>query len=217
VTEEIRGKLAERISKVTSQVSPLLSEQIAEQLEMLEASQVAPGLATGEQAPDFSLPNRRNQPVSLADRLQEGPVVLSFLRGAWCPICQLELQALAEVDPEVRSLGAHIIAVSPQSVERNVEFGQTHDVAFDLLSDADQQVNRIYKLHFRFPELLRDIYVKSFELDLSNLNADNSWELPVPATYVIDSDGLVFARFVEMNYLRRMEPEDILLQLRKLG
>ena len=87
-------------------------------------------------------------------------------------------------------------------------------MSFYLLSDVEQRVIRDYKLHFTFPERLRDIYIEQFQIDVSQQNADGSWALPVPATFIISQDGTIYSRLVEMNYLRRMEPADILTVLR---
>jgi len=209
-----RTPLSERIEQVAGQTPAEIAGQVRDQLDLLEASNVAPGLQVGERAPAFTLPNRMGVGIELHRELQTGPVVLSFLRGSWCPICTLELEALQEIHAEVRELGAEIIAVSPQTVERNVEFGAAHKVEFYLLSDVDQRVISDYQLHFTFPERLRDIYVEHFQINVSQQNADGSWALPVPATYIISQDGTIYSRLVEMNYLRRMEPADILTVLR---
>jgi len=208
--------LKERIAEAVAHVPAPVSDQIQQQLRLLAASNVAPGLTVGDQAPDFTLPNRKGTGISLSRELMNGPVVLSFLRGSWCPICTQELQALQEVLQEVRELGADIIAVSPQSVEKNAVFGAAHSVDYYLLSDADQAVMRQYKLYFAFPDKLREIYVEHFRIDLSQQNADGSWALPVPATFIVRQDGKIHSRMVEMNYLKRMEPADILAVLRHM-
>lgn len=205
--------LKERIEFVTSRTPADIAAEVRKQLDLLEASNVAPGLKVGEHAPDFTLNNRKGIGISLARELQSGPVVLSFLRGSWCPICTEELKALQEIHVEVRELGAEIIAISPQSIERNIEFGEAHNVGYYLLSDVDQQVIKDYRLHFTFPERLRDIYIEHFKIDVSLQNADGSWSLPVPATFLISQDGTIYSRLVEMNYMRRMEPADILTVL----
>lgn len=209
-----RTLLSERIEAVAGRTPAEIANQVLEQLDLLEASSVAPGLQVGGRAPDFTLPNRMGVGIDLSRELESGPVVLSFLRGSWCPICTLELEAMQEIHGEVRELGAEIIAVSPQTVERNIEFGEQHKASFYLLSDVEQRVIRDYKLHFTFPDRLRDIYIEQFQIDVSQQNADGSWALPVPATFIISQDGTIYSRLVEMNYLRRMEPADILTVLR---
>ena len=120
---EDRTLLSERIDSVAGRTPAEIAGQVLEQLDLLETSNVAPGLQVGAQAPGFALPNRMGVGIDLRRELESGPVVLSFLRGSWCPICTLELEALQEIHGEVRELGAEIIAVSPQTVERNIEFG----------------------------------------------------------------------------------------------
>ena len=182
-------------------------------LSALEAKGVAPGIALGEKAPDFRLPNSRGKEVSLYERLAHGPVVLSFYRGAWCPFCSLELRALQEALPEIRAAGARLMAVSPQTADRALSLVEEHGLEFDLLSDATQKAIREYRLQFAVPREIEEIYRGVFGLDVGRENADGSWNLPVPATFVIDPSGTVRARHVAMDYTTRMEPDEILAAL----
>ena len=105
----------------------------------------APGLAVGEQASLFSLPDATGQMVELAARLEQGPVVLSFYRGEWCPFCNLELRALQAALPRLRARGASLIAISPQSPDHSLSITEKAGLTFDVLSDARQQVIRAYR------------------------------------------------------------------------
>ncbi len=109
-------------------------------IERLLAEGTTPGLDVGEQAPGFSLPDANGWSVSLEDRLAEGPVVLSFYRGAWCPVCNTEMQALQEALPQISARGASLVAISPQAPGASLAFVQRLDLGFDVLSDSDQRV-----------------------------------------------------------------------------
>ncbi|MHA2405000.1 MAG: peroxiredoxin-like family protein [Candidatus Kariarchaeaceae archaeon] len=174
----------------------------------LQEEGIAPGLAIGERAPDFTLPNIRNQMVSLYERLNNGPVVLSFYRGAWCSHCNRELNDLQDHYQAITALGASILAIAPQIPEKTRVLEDKHNLQFELLSDVDMSVTKNYKLHFTKHEKIQDIYIQKFKLDLPKLTANQTWELPVPATYIIDSDGIVQGRFVEMDYTLRMSAVD---------
>ena len=190
-----------------------VGRQMGDAMARLDANRVAPGLEVGEKAPDFRLPNAAGQDVSLEERLSQGPVVLTFYRGAWCPICNLQLLALHRAVPDVRSLGASVIAVAPDDSEPTP--GNTQ-LDFDLLTDADQSVIRAYRLHYRVPDEVRWIYTGVFDTDVSSFNSDGSWNLPVPATFIVDAGGIVRNRHVTADYLRRMEPDEVVAALKAL-
>ena len=159
--------------------------------------------------PDFSLPDATGQMVELAARLEQGPVVLSFYRGEWCPFCNLELRALQAALPRLRARGASLIAISPQSPDHSLSITEKAGLTFDVLSDARQQVIRAYRLQFTVPADLKDLHLNVFGNDLSAHTADGSWDLPIPATFVIDRSGIVRARHVSADYTTRMDPDDI--------
>lgn len=177
-------------------------------IERLRADRVTPGIEVGERAPSFSLPDATGNIVSLDERLSTGPVVISFYRGAWCPVCSTEMQGLQEVLPRLRELGASLIAISPQGPDASLEFVRKLDLGFDVLSDGDQSVIRAYRLQFELVPELQDKY-REMGMDLEQQNADASWNLPVPATFVVDALGIVAARHVDPNYRERMDVEEL--------
>ena len=186
-----------------------------EMIDDLRSTGAVPGIAIGERAPDFVLPDATGAKVALADRLAGGPAVVSFYRGAWCPICNLELQALQEALPQITNLGASLLAISPQRPDDSMSLAQRHGLAFDVLSDLDQHVIRAYRLQFELPGALREIY-PALGFDLQQLTADGTWQLPVPATFVLDSHGIVRARHVDPNYRERMSVDEIVVALREI-
>ena len=191
-------------------------EIIAAANEQLQAAGVAPGLDVGEHAPLFSLPDADGVIVTLSDRLAAGPVVLTFYRGAWCPYCNIALRMLQQNLLSIRSLGASLVAISPQQPDEALTMREKHELEFDVLSDSDQAVAAAYRVRFRVPPEIEDVHLNVFKKDISTFNGDGSWNLPVPATFVIDREGIVRARHVEADYTQRMEPTDVLEALRSL-
>lgn len=177
---------------------------------LLETSRVAPGLKIGDKAPNFYLSNANGKEVCLEKYLAKGPVVLSFYRGDWCPFCNLELRALQEVLASIKSVGGSLLAISPQLSDKALSLTEKHELSFELLSDPDQKVIQDYKLQYTVPPELQDIYLDKFKIDISQQNADGSWNLPVPATFILDNKGIIRVRHVSMDFTTRMEPENVL-------
>ncbi|CAD7848852.1 MAG: AhpC/Tsa family protein GSU0066 [Olavius algarvensis Gamma 1 endosymbiont] len=175
-----------------------------------------PGLEVGDKAPDFSLPNAFGRQVRLADLLARGPVVLIFYRGAWCPYCNLQLRALHQTLPHIERQGARLVAVTPQMPDKSREQVEKDGYPFEILSDLDDRVMKQYGLYFQVPPDLSDLYQR-FSLDLAEYNGEGRYVLPVPATFVIDRDGVVRAAFADVDYRKRMEPAAILAVLKGLG
>jgi peroxiredoxin len=205
--------LAQEIERTMSGTVPEeITERIVRMVTELRENGSVPGIDVGRQAPDFTLPDAHGSPVTLSDRCGKGPVVLSFYRGDWCPICNIQLRTLQRNLPAIEALGGSLIAVSPQQSDRSLTFADKLELGFDVLSDLDQSVADAYRVRFPLGESLREIYERF--MPLPEQNADHSWNLPVPATFVIDSSRVVRARHVDADYRTRMEPLDILAALR---
>jgi peroxiredoxin len=211
------GALQQQLEQINTQIPEPIAERITVAIGEVDASGVAPGLAPGDQAPEFSLPDATERPVSLRERLSGGPVVLVFYRGEWCPYCNTYLRALQAALPEITARGATLLAVSPQSPDHSLSITEKAQLGFDVLSDVDQEVIRAYKVQFTAPEDLQDVHTNVFRLDLPHHTANRSWQLPIPASFVIDRDGVVRAAHVSADYRTRMEPADIIAALDDLG
>ena len=153
--------------------------------------------------------------VELADALANGPVVLTFYRGTWCPYCNTELRDLQAVLPEIEASGASLIAISPQQPDSSLSMQEKHSLTFPVLSDAGNEVSRAYGLVFSVGEDVQERY-EAIGIDLAAINGDDAWELPVPATYVIDSEGVIRFAFVEADYTQRASPQEIIEALQSL-
>lgn len=189
---------------------------VGSSFEKLHASHTGESaITTGETAPDFTLPAASGEPVILYKKLKEGPVVLSFYRGGWCPFCNLELRALQALLPEIRALGAGLIGISPETPDNSLTTAEKHQLEFEVLSDTGNIAARDYGLIFTVYEEMRPLYLK-WGLDVPASNGDDSWELPVPATYVIDTNRVVRAAHTDKDYTKRMEPEQVMAALRSI-
>lgn len=185
--------------------------------EDLAAAMPDPGLPVGAQAPDFSLPNAFGEPVQLSDLLANGPVVLTFYRGAWCPYCNLQLRTLHQALPQIEAQGATLVAVTPQLPDKSRQQLEDDGYSFEVLSDLDDRVMQAYDLFFEVPEDLDSVYKKRLGLDLAEYNGPDRRVLPVPATFVIDGDGRIRAAFADVDYRKRMEPAAIIAALDALS
>lgn len=172
-------------------------------------------LKPGELAPDFTLPDALGRPVRLAERLRQGPVVLKFYRGGWCPYCNLELRAYQQALPELQSLGAQLIAVSPEKPDNALSTAEKNALAYPVLSDAGGKVAAAYRLAFELSEELQALY-KSRGRDLAAWNGGN-WTLPAPGTFVIGSDRRIALAHVDADYRTRLEPSAAIEAVRALA
>jgi peroxiredoxin len=211
------GLLQQQLEQINAQIPEPIAARISAAIAEVEVSRAVEGLAVGELAPEFSLPDALGRLISLRERQSDGPMVLVFYRGEWCPYCNTYLRALQAALPEITSRGANLIAVSPQNADHSLSISEKAGLGFDVLSDVDQAVIRTYKLQFTVPSDLEDLHLNVFDTDLRDHNADRSWRLPVPATFVIDRDGVVRAAHVSADYRTRMEPGDILAALDELA
>jgi peroxiredoxin len=207
--------LAAALAEIAAATPASLAATFAAANRELTASGTAPGLDVGDRAPEFALPDQLGRVVSLREQLAHGPVVLVFYRGEWCPYCNLTLRALQTELGAIHANGAKLIAVSPQAPTRALTLTEKHALEFSVLSDATQATIAAYGLRYLVPAELQALYLK-FGNDLREQNADGSWNLPVPATFVIDPGGTIAARFVEMDFTKRMEPTDVVSALAEI-
>jgi peroxiredoxin len=172
-------------------------------------------LAVGDAAPGFALPDAMGRETRLSDLLARGPVVLTFYRGSWCPYCNTQLRDYQLALPDIEAAGASLVAVSPQTPDSTMTIVERQSLAFPVLSDVGNAVSRAYGLVFAVDAGTREQY-RAVGIDLAASNGTDTWELPVPATYVVAPDGTVRFAFVEADYTRRATPAQIVEALETL-
>jgi peroxiredoxin len=166
-------------------------------------------LKKGDRAPEFELPNAKGEHVKLHELLLQGPVVVKFYRGNWCPYCNLELRAFQNHLPEIKALGAQIAAISPQMPDHSLAMEEKHKLEFEVLSDVDNGVARQFGIVFRLPDYLLEIYRK-LGIDIYAHNGNEKNELPIPATFVIDQNGTIVFDYADPDYTRRVDVSEVL-------
>lgn len=172
-------------------------------------------VGSGAKVPDFTLPDASGRPIALSELLQSGPAVVTFYRGGWCPYCNVQLRAYQAILPQITALDASLIAISPQRPDGSLSTVEANALTFHVLSDAGNHVARDFGLVYALPDELRAA-LRSNNKALPDINGDDSWELPVPATYVIAPDGRAVLAHVEVDYRKRLEPDAIVAALRTL-
>lgn len=195
--------------------SKLRATLMADTQKLVQSGLAEQSLKVGDQAPAFVLPNAVGKPVASADLLKKGPLVISFYRGAWCPYCNLELHALQDALPQIKALGAELVAISPNTPDKSLTSIEKHALIYEVLTDAHNHVARQYGLVFTLSEHVRPLY-QQMGFDIPVYNGDESWELPFPATYVVDQNGRIVFHFVTADYTKRAEPTDVIAALQGL-
>jgi peroxiredoxin len=166
-------------------------------------------LKVGDKSPSFELPDHNGKLVSSADLLARRRLVLCFIRGRWCPFCVGQMEAMNYIAAEIEAAGASLVAVSPQKEKQAFFMHDQYKLAFPLLVDAQNGLARQFGLVYRVPEEQQTLYRSTF-VNLPFANGDPSWELPIPATYVIDRDSMILFGYANEDYTDRPEPLDIL-------
>ena len=183
--------------------------------ELIASGQAQRALKAGDPAPVFRLKDPDGRPVSSRELLARGPLVVSFYRGVWCPYCNLELQALQDVLPDITARGASLVAISPQTAPNSRKSQRENKLGFPILSDVRSEVANAFGIRFALPDYLVELY-KGFKNDLPVFNDDPSWVLPMPARYVIGTDGIIAYAEVNPDYTQRPDPSELLPVLDRL-
>ncbi len=212
--------LKEEIKKMREEMLPQIPEDVLKLLFSKTEGLVNSGIAErtlneGDGIPQINLPNAVGKAIDVNSMLKDGPVVISFYRGAWCPSCNLELKALQQALPEIKLLDAQLIAISPNTPDNSISSIEKHGLEFEVLTDAGNNIAKEFKLVFNLADELRPIF-KQFNFDVPKYNGDESWELPIPATYIVNTDGRIVHSFVNADYTQRMEPNEIISKLKEL-
>ena len=206
----LRAILAERKELIVKYVPPETQAIHAQAVaELRQRNLAAAILPVGAKAPAFELPDHDGKLVSSSILLDKGCLVLCFIRGRWCPFCVGQMEAMNLALPQIESAGALLVGISPQTVKQSYFMHDQHRLRFPLLSDAGNKVARRFGLTYRVSAPQEAVYRRAF-VNLPLTNGDDSWELPIPATYVLDRDGTVLFASANEDYTERPEPEEVL-------
>jgi peroxiredoxin len=176
--------------------------------QVADAGVPAGALKVGAQAPEFELTDAKGKSVSLKSMLAQGPVVLTWYRGNWCPFCVAQLKDYQQSLAQFKAMNASVVALSPQTVERSRELVEKSGIGFTVLSDPLSNVARSYGLAYKVPGSMRG--------DLSSFNGADNGELPLAATYVLDRSGKVVYAFATADFRKRAEPQEIISAVRAI-
>ena len=212
----LKASLDEFRNEFLAQIPPEASALMhSETLKLEEEFKNRKLFTVGDIAPDFTLPNASDKQINLQNYLAKGPVILNFYRGGWCPYCNLELRAYQQILPEIKSIGASLIAISPQTPDNSLSTAEKNDLEFDVLSDVGFEVAKAYGLIFALPEKLQKLYA-NWGTSLPEVNGIDGWTLPVPATFVLAPDGRIILADVNADYTQRLEPQKALEAIKSL-
>jgi peroxiredoxin len=199
LTAKLRAMVpAERLAVVDCAAQELVQSGLAER-----------ALKAGDHAPGFELPDGDGMLWRSEDLLRGGPLAVVFYRGRWCAYCNAQLAALQEVHKQIAEAGASLVAISPQTQKHSYMTRDMHKLRFPVLSDQENQVATKFGLAYRLLPELQAMY-ESIMTKLPGYNGDQSWELPLAATYVVQPDGKISWARVDADWRRRPEPEEIL-------
>ena len=207
----LREQLAER-KELSAKYVPKETQAIHARV-IAELKAQSNNLSPRAKASEFLLNDHYGKPVSSAELLNRGRLVICFFRGRWCPFCVGQLEAMNQILPSIVQAQASLVAISPQTVQQSFFMADQHKLRFPLLSDAGNKVARQFRLTHRVPESQEAVYRRAF-VNLPFTNGDESWELPIPATYILDRDGTVLYASANEDYTQRPEPSDIVLALK---
>jgi peroxiredoxin len=210
---EIFAERKELIAKyVPAETQAIHARAVAE----LKQNAVAENaLGAGATAPAFALQDQNGETVSSSELLSRGRLVICFIRGRWCPFCVAQLEAMNLILPRIEQAGASLVAISPQTVKQSFFMADQHQLHFPLLSDPGNRVARQFGLVYRVPDYQQSLYRQVF-INLPFANGDESWELPIPVTYIVDREGSVLYASASADYSERPEPAEILGRLTKV-
>jgi peroxiredoxin len=175
---------------------------------LIEAKSADEALKAGEKCPSFALPSAEGEIMRSDDLLAERPLVLSFYRGAWCPYCSAELEALHEAVPAIRTAGARLVTITPEAGGLPLRIKRERGFTFDILCDLDNGVALSFGLLFRISNEMVQVFARegtNFPLIYGNA----SWFLPIPATYVVRRDGTIAHAYVNPDFRYRLDPNEI--------
>lgn len=216
-SETLASRLKARADEGAKTADPAVRAEYARGIEAVAQSGILDSAKkAGDRAPDFTLTDADGEKVSLSQLLKDGPVVLTWYRGSWCPYCNIALRALQEKLPDFEKAGATLVALTPELPDKAGPNAEKLELDFEVLTDLNHQVAEDYGIVFRLTPTVRDLYKKHFDLTDFNGTKAGDDRLPLAATYVIDRDGVIRWAFLDADYRKRAEPADVVAAVEAL-
>lgn len=205
--------LQETLANSVAQFPPEALESMRGADEELKERKVGEdALKVGDSLPYATLSDATGNAVLLSSLNEEGPLVITFYRGGWCPYCNLELKAYQDILGEITKLGGQLVAISPEKPDSSLTTIEKNALTFPVLTDTSNRFAKAMGIAFELPKGLQQLFT-NFGMNLQELNADTGWALPVPATFVVDGSGQIIVADVDIEYTRRLEPSETLAAL----
>jgi len=211
---KMTSSLQDQLDEITANTRHLVQPErlaIGERaVEQLFASGIEEGiLPIGAQAPEFTLKDTNGKALHAADFLESGPLILKFFRGRWCSYCVTELETWRDLYGRIRAMGALLVAIGPQTERQSDFMAGQHGLPFPVLWDKGNKVAEQFGLVWKVPDYLQSYY-RSILVNIPFVNGDDTWRLPLPATYVLGKDRKVLFAEAHADFRVRPEPEDVI-------
>jgi peroxiredoxin len=161
------------------------------------------GLKVGDKAPDFTGYDQTGKQVELKKLLEQGPIILFFYRGKWCPVCSRYLNNYQDSLKVLTELGFNVVAITPESIENVEQTVKLHNLTFTVIYDCQEKIMRDYLVMFSVTKAYQEKIKSSYSIDIAENNGRDAARLPVPATYIINRDGIVVAVQFDPDYKNR--------------
>lgn len=206
----LREELDERrlnMRRFVPKATQAINDRVVEEFRAAKLAERA--LKVGAQAPDFTLSDVNGKPVNSSDLLAHGPLIVTFIRGRWCPFCCATVEAWQEHLAEVKARDATLVAISPMTYKQGDFMRDQHKLLFPVLSDEGNKVAERFGVAYQVPEYQQELF-KTVFINLPFINGDDSWTLPLPATFAISRAGIIQGAFVDPDYTIRAEPAEML-------
>jgi peroxiredoxin len=211
------NSLAKQIENLNNELSKQVPQEVLEIFEKsiadLKTQNIENGsIKVGAIVAPFSLLNTKNQLIHSKDILSKGKIILAFFRGSWCPYCNLELRELQNNIAKIAGKNTTLLAVSPQSPDHSMALTDKHELTFEVLTDKNNALAKQLGISFKLQEFALPIY-QAIGINLEEFNLNNENALPIPAVFVIDTDGSVIYKFIDTDYRNRLDIDELIQSL----
>ncbi len=210
---ELAKQIEQFNNELATQVPQEVLEAFGKSIEDLQKKKIEEkSIKLGEIMPEFLLPNVKNEIINSNEILKNGKMIIAFYRGSWCPYCNLELKMLQDHLPKIKDKNATLVAISPQSPDNSLTVVEKHNLTFEVLTDTDNLFAKQLGISFELQDFVLPYY-QALGIDLMHFNKNNDNSLPVPAVFVIDQNGKIIYKFVDANYMNRIDIDELLQTL----